>query len=186
MSDIHYWSVRGIFPDDFTMKSTIGYAGNTTSSFEFDLLQEGDDSLTMMWRPTPDVDWVEYPHQQKLDFGPSGFFRLDPMLPGDYAYANADFPVSTTEIVDEATVVVYPNPSADIVYLEGKVKEAGELNLILTDLTGKQILAKAVTVQGDYFKENVNVQSLPVGIYQLQIANEVGELILTEKITVTK
>lgn len=186
MSDIHYWSVRGIFPDDFEMKSTIGYAGNSASSFEFDLLQEGDDSLTMMWRPTPDVDWVEYPHQQKLDFGPSGFFRLNPMLPGDYAYANADFPVSTTEIVDEATVIVYPNPSSDIVYLEGKVKEAGELNLILTDLTGKQILTKAVTVQGDYFKENVNVQSLPVGIYQLQIANEVGELILTEKITVTK
>jgi aminopeptidase N len=186
MSDIHYWSLRGIFPDGFEMKSTIGYAGNSENSFEFDLLQEGDDSLTMMWRPTPDVDWVEYPHQQKLDFGNAGFFRLNPMLPGDYAYANADFPVSTTEILEEATIVVYPNPSTDIVYLKGKIKEAGELNLILTDLTGKQILSKTVTAQGNYFIESMDVKSLPFGIYQLQIANAVGELILTEKITISK
>ena len=184
MSDLHYWSVRGIFAGDFAMKATIAYSGSSANSFEFDLLQENDDSLTMMWRPAPNAEWVEYPHQQKLDFGSSGFFRLDPMLPGDYAYANAAFVVSTKEIIEETSVVIYPNPATDVVYLEGKIKEAGKLNLTLIDLTGKQILTKNVVVQGEYLKEDIDVKTLPVGIYYLQISNEVGELILTEKVTV--
>lgn len=183
MSDLHYWSVRGIFAGDFSMKATISYSGGA-SSFERDLLQVNDDSLTMMWRPTPNAEWVEYPHKQKLDFGPSGFFRLDPMLPGDYAYANADFVVSTEEVVEETNLILYPNPTTDVVYLEGKIKEAGALILTLTDLTGKQILTKNVTLQGEYFKENIEVKTLPAGVYYLQMQNEGGELILTEKVTV--
>lgn len=183
MSDRHYWSVRGIMPDDFAMKATIGYTGNSENSFEFDLLTVSDDSLTMMWRPTPNAEWVQYPHQQKLDFGSTGFFRLDPMLAGDYAYANADFVVSTTEVEQAIDLVVYPNPTTDVVYLEGQTKEEGQLQLMVTDLNGKQVFAKAFSAQGNYFKEAVDLKSFPAGVYHLQILNAKGELLLTEKTT---
>ena len=186
MSDRHWWSVNGIFPDGFEMKSFIPYSGSSSNSFDYDLLSVSDDSLTMMWRPTPDAEWVEYPFLQKVDIGLSGFFRLTPMLPGDYAYANADFVVGTKEVEKPITMTTYPNPTADRVTLEGTLSEAAELQFLITNINGQVVFSNKSIAPVTDFKEEVDLKKLPVGVYILQILNEDGKLLGIEQISVIR
>jgi len=181
MSDIHYWAIRGDFPTDFVMKATIQYS---PANFESDLLEESDDSLKLMWRPNAESEWQIYSDYTVLDFGSSGFFRIEPMVAGDYAFANAADIVSTQEVTAENLFIAYPNPSSDIVTVEGKILESSELTLVLTDLTGKEVLRKKTADSSVYFKETIEVENLPTGIYNLQIINQLGDLLTTEKIKV--
>lgn len=73
-------------------------------------------------------------------------------LPG----TNSSLNTTALETLDYS---VYPNPSQDLVHIEGGVFE----NYILADLTGKTVL------QGS--ENSFSMQQLPAGVYVLQITN---------------
>lgn len=81
---------------------------------------------------------------------------------------------------------VYPNPVTGNefkVMLDGQ--KAGVYNIIITDLSGKNILTRAVTVSGKSQVETVKVASLlGKGMYFVKVTGASNEVIFTEKIMV--
>lgn len=81
-----------------------------------------------------------------------------------------DAPVSLDEIVlDETSLLVYPNPTSDIVKLkfEGKTNSAALIQIV--DVTGKVFWSKkSLCLKGENIEE-INVESFPSGMYSVII-----------------
>ncbi len=62
-------------------------------------------------------------------------------------------------------IIIYPSPAQDFLIIEGDFQE--QINITMTDLTGKQILNK--TENGLAGKYLLNTESLSNGMYLLKI-----------------
>jgi len=80
---------------------------------------------------------------------------------------------SITNIQDN--IQIYPNPVTDQLTIDNNTK--AELQVILTDIAGRQVLAKSVA-RG---KSAINISKLPQGSYQLQI-NDGNRTIKTQTV----
>lgn len=173
MSGIHYWSVDGIFPGDFSMKSILRYYGGA-NSLDYDLIADGDDFLRLMYRPTPDSEWEEYPYVTYTPFGSGGLLRMDPTLPGDYAMANIYGDVATTNIMDQAMLSLSPNPAQDMAHLAVNFPEAAaNYELGVYDLQGRLVYS-ATYPQSALLEASIPTTNLASGLYVVTIANGKG------------
>ncbi len=73
------------------------------------------------------------------------------------------------EALDHITVNVSPNPSSGIFFLDLSQLPAENVQLILTDLSGRMVFNKNIINEGSY---ETDITSLPEGIYMLQIISE--------------
>lgn len=87
---------------------------------------------------------------------------------------------SIGNIADNTNIEIHPNPSNDVVYVSG-VKPSSLLNLYT--LTGQQIWNKCIT--SSQSPVEIPVNSLPVGIYLLEIESPDGTRVI-KKLEVTK
>lgn len=85
-------------------------------------------------------------------------------------------------IVAHNTARIYPNPSTDFFSLSSTMPVAGHSHLVLTDLTGKQLL----TVSGDWNYVNAQLrtlsQDLDAGTYLVQVASPSNHIDQTVKV----
>jgi len=92
----------------------------------------------------------------------------------DYEYSNVEKlffalrSASTTDIasIEDPTVKVYPNPTTDILFVEG-IKSVE--NLRLYTLTGNQLTVSYTLLNNGL---QLNVSALPQGFYLLQVNNQ--------------
>lgn len=66
-------------------------------------------------------------------------------------------------------ILIYPNPAQDILYFESDYKTASKLNYMLIDIAGKTIISKEVNVTSGSSKQDIDLTTLPKGIYVLKI-----------------
>ncbi|WP_165836246.1 immunoglobulin domain-containing protein [Taibaiella soli] len=75
-------------------------------------------------------------------------------------------------LVHASDISVYPNPAQNVVNIDAPVK----VNIVLRDLLGQTLLSqKAVT--------RIYLSDIPAGLYLMQISDENGIIVKTEKIT---
>lgn len=173
MSNTHYWSVQGILPDDLAMRAIIRYNGGA-NDLDYDLVQGGNETVRLMYRPTIDTEWEEYPYAEITPFGSGGLARLEPFLPGDYAFANVYMDVATTNIMEAAQVTVSPNPSDQFARIQvdfADVEEDYELQLF--NMNG-QLLRQANYPATPNLLVDWPTADLPNGAYVLNISNGGG------------
>ena len=72
---------------------------------------------------------------------------------------------------NQENIKIYPNPSNDIFYIEA----AEATKAIVTDLQGRKVLETNDSHQ-------INLKENPSGIYFLQLMNEEGMMLKTEKL----
>jgi hypothetical protein len=72
------------------------------------------------------------------------------------------------EIMTDATISVFPNPASELLYLDWK--EASFITSQLYDISGRLLQ----TVSGN----ELNVQSIPDGMYVIRVSNDKGETVL--------
>jgi hypothetical protein len=97
---------------------------------------------------------------------------------GTYQMAMDDIRVVTfnnediTDIDEIAKINIYPNPAKDFLKIE--IQEYIDDNLIITDLTGKTLITKAVTSNNI----EIDVSSLNSGLYLIKIGGYIGKFII--------
>ncbi len=168
MSSTHYWTFSGIVPESgFKMKGTTRYKGGTPTALDYDLVNMTDDSLILVWREEPENPWIEYPYYRKQTAG--DFIKIDTLLMGDYAFANGVIETSTSEVENLIDLSIYPNPTSDILYVEGALNEVPENAFIeLYDWTGKLVFSKNMGHTDRFLHEMIDLVHLASGSYLLK------------------
>jgi len=83
----------------------------------------------------------------------------------------SDQPVSTDDVKVKLNVIIYPNPTQDILHVMLPVFES---NIVLTvyDILGNQLIEKNITQK----KSQLDMERFPSGMYLLKIETENGEM----------
>lgn len=170
MSSNHYWTVRGLFPEGYAMKATLRYQGGS-NQLDVDLVSDTDQDLILVWRPDQESPWQEYPDYDKVALGSSGFIRINPWVPGDYAFANGSFTVDAEALtLPTPTVRLAPNPVRNLAQVSAELpqgwNEALEMNVYA--MTG-QLLHQERMNPGEEWRTQFSVQDWPAGTYVLEI-----------------
>ena len=188
MSDNHWWRISGIFPAEFSATASLVWDAVTSPQLDEDLVGITEDSIILAWRPDPYSDWIEYPYYTKfnpISFDKTGVFRMSRVLPGDYAFANGEFPiVSTRNELELETIAVYPNPTPDLLYVSGQLKEASSLNFRLLDIKGQTVAEAKQENASLQFQQSFDLHRLVSGVYFLEITNGSGTQVKSERIEV--
>lgn len=77
------------------------------------------------------------------------------------------------QIKNELGINVYPNPSNGIVFVDCSNINSKDNNILIIDITGKQIYSSQLTAQ---VVNKIDISSLPNGIYIAQIKNGDGDV----------
>lgn len=185
LSSTHYWTFGGIFPDGFSSRIRFRYFGGQASDFDYDLAGNGADDLILVWRPNPGVPWTKYPHYIKQAFvGNNGRFNVNPALPGDYAFANGDFPTASEEVAGGYPVKVYPNPSKGAFTVEGNFSGSTNIDLAVFDLMGREIYREKLSMQEQTWKTILELPQVSAGMYWLKFSDEKGGIGGVQKIII--
>lgn len=174
LSSRRFWSVKAV--GSFEATARITYDGREPAGFlDEDLLNLYDeDSLVLLHRSSPEVDWALYPHYTKnmlnnpLD--QFGVMELSQVLPGEYTLAAFDRALSVyNPTKDGLAVKVFPNPSNGLVNFDLSGWQPKNVQLQLRDLSGRIVLEQ--TVQGGQ-QISVNTENLTAGSYLFTVRQD--------------
>jgi hypothetical protein len=70
---------------------------------------------------------------------------------------------------ESATLVLYPNPGSDIIYLNMPAGVSGPYRLNLVNLNGRTVLQKTGTKRSGGLSDQINIRDLPKGMYLLKL-----------------
>ena len=79
-------------------------------------------------------------------------------------------PTASIEDQNQLDISIYPNPSSDMVYLDGNYTQ---LKVVMYDILGKQVMNKAIT-------NSIDISHLEKGVYMLQLSD--GVKLTTQRI----
>ncbi len=91
---------------------------------------------------------------------------------------------SINKVLNIESLSVYPNPSSNVSVIEFTMKEAAQMNFILTNSIGQIVWSATENIQAGLQRKDLNFNNLPNGIYFLKLQTEEG--ILTTQIAVQK
>jgi hypothetical protein len=81
-------------------------------------------------------------------------------------------------------LLLYPNPTNDILNISGETEANLFVNLQLIDMQGKVVYTESVHSETGAFRKRVNTASLSQGVYQLRLITEKG--VIVKKVVVNK
>ena len=88
------------------------------------------------------------------------------------------------DMLDEAKIKVYPNPSNGNVYLEYEAKEATTMKVYVMDLIGQVMQQQELFFNKGKSTQAIDLGNLPNGIYLVRYSS--GDRSFTRKITLNK
>ena len=91
-------------------------------------------------------------------------------------------PVGISEIQNIASLSIFPNPASNNLSLNVELNDFENMTIEMTDMYGKLVYTESV--QGTYYRNNIDVSNLANGIYQVRII--AGENIITSNVVVGK
>lgn len=77
----------------------------------------------------------------------------------------------TYNLNDKISIILKPNPTADISTLDVKGLATGNYSLTINDVSGKAVVAQSILV-GDSFHTSIDGSTLPQGMYIVKISGE--------------
>ncbi|MEA3495181.1 MAG: M1 family aminopeptidase [Bacteroidota bacterium] len=177
-SDYRYWTVNAVLPNTFQASANIRYNGRTSGSLngnnylDHTLNIDNEDSLILLYRKSPEDDWIEYSDYQintGYKFNKIGDIDINNLKVGDYCLGKYDYTVGFGFINKEDTnIKIYPNPTGE------------QLNIEFSQINKNQISLKLINLSGKILKEvkldNKLIVSIPVhdierGTYIIEINN---------------
>jgi hypothetical protein len=84
-----------------------------------------------------------------------------------------DFSGIESSLFQDDNVWIYPNPVSDWVTIKGKLKTGiSKLNIVVTDILGRNVLVKEIETSNDEFYESINLSGLEPGMYLIHIKSD--------------
>jgi aminopeptidase N len=179
LSDYRYWKVDGIFPAEFSANGWFNY--NKGSYLDNTLITDPDDSLVILYRPSPASDW------QAIAFtriGPWGIGNIivNNLQKGEYTLAVWDETVAGAgEKKNKAGgFLLYPNPSGSDVIIEYSIEKKGVMEVY--SLAGKKMDAFRLSPgKHQYCYKHSQLTS---GTYLLKMRLDAGEDYIVKKLVI--
>lgn len=143
LSPQHYWTIQGVDLNKANLSGriTISPASN---SLDAELLQNGSDSLVVLYRKDATEPWTLYASQVKTQIGSAGFIDINNLKAGDYTLANSAEKVGLKENDKRhGGIDIYPNPAKDRVFIKFE-EPAITYDIAMTDGVGKLLFSKEV------------------------------------------
>ncbi|MEJ8840845.1 T9SS type A sorting domain-containing protein [Lacibacter sp. H375] len=91
-------------------------------------------------------------------------------LNGERQYSNHVF----IEAPERKTFHLYPNPANDDVTIQLPANFTGKTYVVVTDITGRQVINQQLFIQSSQINTVVSVKHLPAGIYNIRLENKDG------------
>lgn len=186
MNDLHFWKLTIADPELITMIGKIEY--NTT--WDSELLKNGEDSIQLFYRANGTEDWLVYPFYTKSGGSASdkkGSFVISKYLKGEYATGNID-PAALSNLTAKqfSKLSVYPNPTTGKINLDlAKFASKGDNNFNISFInTSGEIVYESNLKATDISLDLPTV--ITSGSYQLVISSENGEIIAQNSLIVLK
>ena len=151
ISNYRFWKVDGVFPSGLDAKATLEFDGRLQVSgggghLDNDLLQNGPDSIILLYRKDASHDWWEYQYYTKVSFGtvPFGRVELDTLLPGEYTFANGVSAIGIEEVQSsKSKFVLSPNPTKDLLKITESSGDSSMKEVIIFSTQGR-VVAKEI------------------------------------------
>lgn len=179
LSSTHFWTLN-IGEQSGILDARINYTGGNARELDYDLTQNTEDSIILVYRPNGNANWLEYPYYKKIKVLPTdgrGFIELEKVLSGQYAFANGPsgiFLKSDHQIVD--MFQLYPNPATDEIRIEWNENGSGNAEYIeVVSMEG--IVVRKLDFPQFSSRSNLNtidVRELPDGTYFVKIHGKSG------------
>lgn len=178
ISDYRYWTIGGIWPNDFNATLRLDYNGQRPSThnsgwLDHTFLRKTEDSMVILYRENASKPWnieqnVIKNIGNKLD--KAGYFIINKIKKGDYCWAIFDEQITEiTNVEGPLKIKLYPNPTKGTINVNFK----GELQnnkLRVLSLDGKNIGITRISKCNDGLV--VQIDDLINGIYILEINNQ--------------
>jgi hypothetical protein len=111
-------------------------------------------------------------------------YNVSDFANGNFAFSNNENAVAKT--LNNNGVIIYPNPVKDKkINIQFNNLAKGKYNIQLSEMEGKTIMQKEVNIL-DSQTENLIVSSVSNGTYLVNVVNEKGESIYTNKIIINR
>lgn len=176
LSKERYWAI--VPTEDtstFNINATLWFkAGNGANNLDSSLLQNGNDSLVLLYRSNANQPWEMAPNSVKNNFGNSngkiGYFELNGLQFGQYCFGNYDQNFTSIRTVGKEEISVN-NPVLDELIIQSPFTPE---EVYIYDMNGK-ILLKSENTQ------RIRMGSLTAGYY-LVVLKKDGKTIWSHKI----
>ncbi len=140
LSDNHYWTIHGIFPDSFQAKANLEYHKRNDPG---NLNLNHEDSFRVMYRPDSKTDWRVHPDYDLQFLGKRGYITINKVKKGEYCFAKKDHTASglpqTLSGKGEKGLTIYPNPSKDLIKVKFSKPVQSVRRLNIYNINGKRI-----------------------------------------------
>ncbi|GAB4379812.1 MAG: hypothetical protein Kow0075_10670 [Salibacteraceae bacterium] len=149
LSGSRYWRVSS-YPDvSGSISAQFFYDGRTSLNnagfLDIDLVNDTEDSLILLYRPSSAHQWEEYESYSKDVLGiPNnayGLIKLSTVLPGEYTLANIDHSVLSDEQTNGLSkkFTVYPNPATGELIVENESPSPADISIL--DHSGRLVMS---------------------------------------------
>ena len=174
VSNTHFWTVRGIAPEGFSVDAVVRFNGGE-SQLDHELVQNGIETVRMLYRPDSESEWQVYPNATITPLGNGGLVRLEPFIPGDYTLANVYINVNTEDVSVVGAIKLSPNPADQLVQLEVIANDndlSENYQITLFDSQG-QLLKELNYPATQHLTVDLTTTDLPNGAYIIDVYNGV-------------
>ncbi len=180
VSNYRHWKVSGIWPAGFKAEAFLNYDGSTPVSgghLDHTLIGNTEDSLVLLWRPTPESTWeiVADPTALKQTGATVtdkiGRFWVKDLKQGEYTFAAYNKNLASVGAVPlkqraKKAFRIAPNPAQSFLTITAlSQKEITALHLI--DSKGVNVLNK----KGETNEQTLDISHLSKGVYTLTITS---------------
>jgi hypothetical protein len=172
-----YWTVDGVWNNNFNADATIEYFGRETGInyaagyLDVDLIRNTEENLVLVYRPNSSADWAicqDYSWEMGSKFDKRGSFTIHNLKKGQYAFGVNEsdrLSVKADLTLSEKYISVNPNPTKDSLNItvqdaEGKVVE-------ITDGSGRLVMQFTAKKYSE--TTYINVSEWSKGMYYVGI-----------------
>lgn len=145
---------------------------------------ENPEFSEFLGQQAPTVTYIFWNNESKE---PIGSFEVDPEtnIVERMEYKRAETATSTNGPgIAQATIRVFPNPAVNLATFEVEGLQQGTYDLRLINIIGKEVDSHTFTTLGEQTRVELNVSTLPSGIYLYSLRNQSGRIITTKKLRV--
>ena len=181
VSKTHYWSVKGIVPDNLDLKAVL-FADAKTDKKLID--QATLDSIVLLYRPSENHAWQIHPDYTKNQNQFAGGFSFS-VLKGDYTFGIADV---NQELYKSQGLLLLDSLNCeqdkDMLKISIAAFPSSKACVELFGLDGKRLLEKCCKITKKVKVLEVPVTGFKPGIYFLKIRNNKGRMIQSERVLI--
>lgn len=182
---IHLVSFNGSLSNDITQLQWVTDNEQGTKSFSVERSINGRDFYllgTVAAAPTDGKLTYNYPDSGVTKLSSAVVYYRLKIIDGDAKFSYSDV-IKVFPGTGKATISIRPNPVINEATVEVAAVVTEKANWQLTDITGKIVMQRPVTLGKGNNVININIGSLPSGVYYLKVAgNNINQSIKLQKL----